>query len=132
MNLDYSPVIDESGKPGGVIAMVVETTERVLAQRHAAFEREHQRRLFTQMPGFVAVLKGPEHVYEYVNQAYLGIAGDREFVGKTRPRGASRTGGAGIFRIAGQGLSDGTLACGARHAGATDGESEDPLCRFCL
>ena len=27
MNLDYSPVIDESGKPGGVIAIVVETTQ---------------------------------------------------------------------------------------------------------
>jgi len=31
MNLDYSPVLDESGQPAGVIAVVVETTERVLA-----------------------------------------------------------------------------------------------------
>ncbi len=40
MDLDYSPVPDESGKPGGVIAIVVETTERVLAERAAALERE--------------------------------------------------------------------------------------------
>jgi PAS domain S-box-containing protein len=33
MNLDYWPVADESGRPGGVIATVVETTERVLADR---------------------------------------------------------------------------------------------------
>jgi signal transduction histidine kinase/PAS domain-containing protein len=32
MNLDYSPVLDESGAPGGVIAIVVETTERVRAE----------------------------------------------------------------------------------------------------
>ena len=32
MNLDYSPVLDESGHPAGVIAIVVETTERVLAE----------------------------------------------------------------------------------------------------
>ena len=32
MNLDYSPVIDESGNPGGVVAIVVETTERVEAE----------------------------------------------------------------------------------------------------
>ncbi|MGF6710843.1 signal transduction histidine kinase [Luteibacter sp. W1I16] len=32
MNLDYSPVLDESGKPAGVIAIVSETTERVLAE----------------------------------------------------------------------------------------------------
>ncbi len=40
MDLDYSPVPDESGKPGGVIAIVVETTERVLAERAASLERE--------------------------------------------------------------------------------------------
>ncbi|MCW6508358.1 ATP-binding protein [Lichenifustis flavocetrariae] len=33
MNLDYSPVLDEAGHPAGVIAIVVETTERVLAER---------------------------------------------------------------------------------------------------
>jgi len=59
MNLDYSPVIDESGSPGGVIAIVVETTERVLADRRASAEQERQRALFQQMPGFVGVLGGP-------------------------------------------------------------------------
>nr|WP_293868368.1 PAS domain-containing sensor histidine kinase [uncultured Alsobacter sp.] len=34
MNLDYSPVLDETGQPAGVLAIVVETTERVLAERH--------------------------------------------------------------------------------------------------
>ena len=29
MDLDYSPVIEESGRPGGVVAIVVETTQRV-------------------------------------------------------------------------------------------------------
>jgi PAS domain S-box-containing protein len=33
----YSPVIDESGTPGGVIAIVIETTERILSERRAAF-----------------------------------------------------------------------------------------------
>ncbi|HEY2591547.1 MAG TPA: PAS domain S-box protein [Steroidobacteraceae bacterium] len=42
MNLDYSPVLDESGRPGGVLAIVVETTERVIGERRL---REHERRL---------------------------------------------------------------------------------------
>ncbi len=42
MNLDYSPVLDESGTPAGVIAIVVETTAKVLAQRQL---RESERRL---------------------------------------------------------------------------------------
>nr|WP_309394878.1 ATP-binding protein [Chelatococcus sambhunathii] len=33
MNLDYSPVRDESGRPAGVIAIVVEVTDRILAER---------------------------------------------------------------------------------------------------
>jgi PAS domain S-box-containing protein len=33
MNLDYSPVLDESGRPAGVIAIVVETTQRVVTER---------------------------------------------------------------------------------------------------
>src|SRR5665213_42786 len=65
MNLDYFPVIGEDGEPAGVIAIVVETTERVLADRRIAAEQARQRQLFSQMPGFVAVMTGPEHVYEY-------------------------------------------------------------------
>jgi signal transduction histidine kinase len=41
MNLDYSPVLDEAGHPAGVLAIVVETTERVLA---AAQAREEERK----------------------------------------------------------------------------------------
>ncbi len=39
MNLSYSPVHDESGKPGGVIAIVLEITEQVLAERALAAEQ---------------------------------------------------------------------------------------------
>ncbi|RAK61704.1 hybrid sensor histidine kinase/response regulator [Phenylobacterium hankyongense] len=83
MNLDYSPVIDESGRPGGVIAIVVETSERVLADRRIQAEQERQRQLLRQMPGFVGVLSGPEHVYEYVNEAYVTISERSEFLGRT-------------------------------------------------
>jgi PAS domain S-box-containing protein len=33
MDLNYSPIMDESGKPAGVLAIVVETTQRVLAEQ---------------------------------------------------------------------------------------------------
>ncbi len=44
LNLDYSPVIDESGKPGGVIAIVVEVTEQMEISRNLA---DSERRLQT-------------------------------------------------------------------------------------
>jgi signal transduction histidine kinase len=51
MDLDYSPVLDESGKPGGVIAIVVETTERVLAEAEV---RESERRFREELEAKVA------------------------------------------------------------------------------
>jgi signal transduction histidine kinase/PAS domain-containing protein len=83
MNLDYSPAPDERGNPAGVIAIVVETTARVLAERRQAAERERQRTIFQQMPGFVGVLAGPDHVFEYVNDAYVAVSGPRTFVGRS-------------------------------------------------
>lgn len=84
MNLDYSPVLDESGRPAGVLAIVVETTERVLAERRIAQEGERLRALFRQAPGFMHVLQGPNHVFELVNDAYLRLVGhDRDLIGRS-------------------------------------------------
>jgi signal transduction histidine kinase/CheY-like chemotaxis protein len=51
MNLDYSPVLDESGMPGGVIAFVVETTARVRAEENV---REGERRFREHLEAMVA------------------------------------------------------------------------------
>ena len=45
-------------------------------------EREHLRSLFNQSPGFVAVLMGPQFVFEMVNEAYYQMVGHRELLGK--------------------------------------------------
>lgn len=45
MNLDYSPVLDESGTPVGVIAIVVETTQQVIAGRLLQESEERFRAL---------------------------------------------------------------------------------------
>lgn len=82
MNLDYSPVVDENGKPAGVIAFVVETTERVLAERRAAAERDRLSQMFEQAPGLMAMLAGSEHVFEMVNPAYMQLIGDRDVLGR--------------------------------------------------
>jgi PAS domain S-box-containing protein len=99
MNLDYSPVLDESGQPGGVMAIVVETTERVLADRRIAVEQQRRRQLFSQMPGFVCVLAGPEHVYEYVNDAYLKISGRDSFIGRSVREMFPELAGQGYFEL---------------------------------
>lgn len=93
----YSPLRDESGKVAGLFCAAAETTERVLAERRLVAEREQQRRLFEQTPGFVGILRGPEHVFEYVNDAYDRVAGKRGFVGQTVRAAFPDLEGTGVF-----------------------------------
>jgi PAS domain S-box-containing protein len=78
----YAPVRDETGTVRGLLGTVTETTEQSLARKRATAEREQQLRLVQQMPGFIAVLAGENHVYWYVNDAYQRIAGERTVVGR--------------------------------------------------
>ncbi len=83
MNLDYSPVLDERGEPAGVIAVVVETTERVKAERQMASERERLFQAFEQVPGFIISMRGPDHEVEFVNTAHRLAFSSDHWVGRT-------------------------------------------------
>ena len=82
-NFSYTPVPTENGQIAGLFCAASEITTKVMAERRHAAARERQERLLQQMPGFVGVLVGPTHVYEYVNDAYLVLAGKRDFIGRT-------------------------------------------------
>ncbi|SFD71989.1 PAS fold-containing protein [Massilia yuzhufengensis] len=49
-NLDYSPIVDEAGKVAGVVAIVVETTARVCAERALAASDMRLRSFAQAMP----------------------------------------------------------------------------------
>ncbi|HCG37632.1 PAS domain S-box-containing protein [Stutzerimonas kunmingensis] len=82
MNLDYSPVFDDQARPAGVIALVVETTERVMAERELQRQQARLQQMFEQAPGLMAMLRGPEHVFEMTNPAYLRVVGERDVIGR--------------------------------------------------
>lgn len=46
-------------------------------------ERERLTEIFLRSPAFIAVLRGPEHVFERVNPPYVELVGFRELVGKS-------------------------------------------------
>ncbi len=83
LSLDYSPIVDEDGGIAGVLALVVETTDKVRAERYRAGEQGRLRAMFAQAPGFMAMLTGRDHRYEQVNQAYLGLVERADIVGRT-------------------------------------------------
>ncbi len=95
VDLDYSPILNEAGKPGGVFAVVVETTKKVTVERTLADERtavleankrlsaesSFLRDLFEQAPSFMSILSGPAHVFVLSNKAYQQLIGGRSVVG---------------------------------------------------
>lgn len=97
MDLSYGPVLGDDNRPAGVLAVVVETTARVRAERalagQAAAIAEANRRLsaesaflrelFEQAPSFMAMLNGPDHVFTLANAACRNLVGERrELIGR--------------------------------------------------
>ena len=84
-----SPIRDEDGQIVAFLNPVSETTAQVVAERNlelareAAERAEHRiREVFAQAPAFLAVLSGPDHVFEFANDAYVRLIGDRPIIGK--------------------------------------------------
>jgi signal transduction histidine kinase/CheY-like chemotaxis protein len=81
--------VDETGEVPSLHKGPIGESQGILqAQTHQAMmrilnaERGHLLGLFNQAPGFIAVLRGPYHVFELVNEAYYQLLGHREIVGK--------------------------------------------------
>ena len=85
-----SAIREENGAIVAFLNVVAETTQQRKAEREtqearAAAERaEHRlREVFAQAPAFLAVLRGKDHRFEFVNAAYTRLIGGREAIGRT-------------------------------------------------
>lgn len=67
---------------GGIFNQGNEITEVVQARALRQAEIERWRALFLQAPAPVALLSGPRHVFEFANEAYLALVGERDVLGK--------------------------------------------------
>lgn len=82
LDFTYQPIRDVEGQVAGIVAQSFDVTEKVLARQtieraKAAVEneRENFRNLFKQTPEMVCILNGPEHVFEFVNEAHIQVLG---------------------------------------------------------
>lgn len=64
---------------GGVLARAEQVQQ---SNRRLEIERRRLTDLFMQAPGFVAVLSGPDHVFQMVNHAYAQLVGHRDVAGR--------------------------------------------------
>jgi PAS domain S-box-containing protein len=83
-----------------------ERAEEALIQERKA-ESERLRRLFEQAPGFMAIVRGPQHVFEFANSAYMRLVGERKLYGITAREALPELDGQGFFELLDQVYSSG-------------------------
>jgi PAS domain S-box-containing protein len=57
------------------------------------------RNLFEQAPGFIAILNGPEHRFEFANESYRKLVGERELIGRSIREAFPELVGQGFFEL---------------------------------
>jgi PAS domain S-box-containing protein len=95
----YSPLRAEEGSVCGMFCACVETTATVLAERGRTREAERLRELFDNAPGFMAVVSGPDHVFDLANNAYMRLVGHRDIIGKPVREALPEVAGQGFIRL---------------------------------
>ncbi|HEX2544330.1 MAG TPA: ATP-binding protein [Ramlibacter sp.] len=102
----YSPIHDDNGDIVGMFCACSEETGRVNAERERdRLVREAQdsaRTLhtwFNNAPGFVALLRGPDSVFEMVNEAYYQLVGHRRLEGRPVAEALPEFSGQGYFEL---------------------------------
>lgn len=92
----HLPVLDAQGQVQYIIQSVQDITasrqverqlrDSVTAEQAAYAVAEQQRQRFrevlTQMPAYIAVYQGPDHIYQFVNPAYQSLFPHRSFLGR--------------------------------------------------
>jgi PAS domain S-box-containing protein len=82
LNVDASPVLDETGRPFAVLSLIIDNTQRVLAQRKAAAQVRRRRQMLELAPGAMCFMSGPDLVVEFVNEAHKSLFGHADAVGQ--------------------------------------------------
>jgi signal transduction histidine kinase/ActR/RegA family two-component response regulator len=79
----------------------LQTAQRLRAEHELHAQREAEglrlRALFEQAHGFMCMLRGPSHVFEFANAAYVRLVGQRAVIGKTVRQALPEIDGQGFF-----------------------------------
>src|SRR3954467_5799570 len=109
----YSP-IDLEGSVGGVLVVCNDVTAQHVASQALKDQAQHLQQVLEQAPGFMAVLRGPEHVYELTNAAYRQLMGARDLIGKPVREAVPEAAAQGFVALLDQVYRSGTAHVGTR------------------
>ncbi len=76
------PLRDEAGTIERWLGVGNDVHETRMAEQAVRTERSRLVEMFRQAPAFMAMLRGPEHVFERTNRQYQDLIGNRDVLGK--------------------------------------------------
>ncbi len=108
----YSAIQDAAGVRG-VLVVCNDVTKEHLAKeelklvnerltleiRYRRHEADRLKVLFQQAPGFMCILRGPQHVFEFANDAYMRLVGNRKILGIELRDALPETEGQGFLEL---------------------------------
>ncbi len=102
---------------------------RAVQQANQVLDAEHARlrHLFDQAPGLIAVLRGPEHVFELANHAYDRLVGGRSLVGRPAREALPEVVAQGFIQLLDQVYTSGQAFVGRGVAVSLQRKADAPL-----
>ena len=114
------PLHDSRGGLTGALVVLddVDAERRAQQERETLIseldtERARLRTVFQQAPALIAVLRGPDHVFEMANRPYVSLMGGRELLGKPLREAIPEVVGQGFIE-----MLDGVYATGKAQVGS--------------
>ncbi|TXD85227.1 PAS domain S-box protein [Subsaximicrobium wynnwilliamsii] len=106
LSLNARQVNNENTDEQLILLAIEDVTEQVAAQKiiddnkkRTEKERKLLHDFFTQAPAVLAILKGPEHVFEFANEAYMEFVGNRNLKDRSVLDALPETAGQGFIEL---------------------------------
>ena len=95
----YTPVHDRHDQIAGMFCTALELTAKVGQAKARTLEAQRLRDMLEKAPSFMAVLYGPDHVFEVTNAAYMQLIGHRNVIGKSVREALPELDGQGFYEL---------------------------------
>ena len=74
---------DAAGHVAAPLDQIGASEPLIKMQHMLQAERQRMQQWFQQAPGFICIMRGPEHTFEIANDAYYELVGHRDIIGRT-------------------------------------------------
>jgi PAS domain S-box-containing protein len=126
-DFSYTPLYGDTGQVEGILTLLSETTQTVVAEKLLREETERLNQLFEEAPAFTAIFKGPDHTFELANKNYRRLVGKRDLIGKTVREALPEIEGQGYYELLDQVYRTGQPSFGKRTPVSLERAPNSPL-----